>query len=87
MPTFNSQAERLELDRLTRAIKLFNQAALDLRGGWQPQLPLELALVEALQQPAAPPISCSGRQRSLASQLPAAPQSQPAAAKAPSLSR
>ena len=51
--TFNSQAERLELDRLTRAIKLFNQAALDLRGGWQPQLPLELALVEALQQPAA----------------------------------
>jgi DNA polymerase-3 subunit gamma/tau len=50
--TFNSQAERLELDRLTRAIKLFNQAALDLRGGWQPQLPLELALVEALQQPA-----------------------------------
>ena len=40
-------------DRLTRAIKLFNQAALDLRGGWQPQLPLELALVESLQQPAA----------------------------------
>ena len=44
--TYNAQAERLELDRLTRAIKLFNQAALDLRGGWQPQLPLELALVE-----------------------------------------
>jgi DNA polymerase III subunit gamma/tau len=51
---FSAQAERLDLDRLTRAIKLFNQAALDLRGGWQPQLPLELALVEALQQPVLP---------------------------------
>jgi DNA polymerase-3 subunit gamma/tau len=54
---YNSQAERLELDRLTRAIRLFNQAALDLRGGWQPQLPLELALVEALQLPTAPVMS------------------------------
>ena len=56
---FNSQAERLELDRLTRAIKLFNQAALDLRSGWQPQLPLELALIEALQQPALPTASAA----------------------------
>ena len=53
--TFNTQAEHLELDRLTRAIKLFNQATLDLRGGWQPQLPLELALIEALQQSAVTP--------------------------------
>jgi DNA polymerase-3 subunit gamma/tau len=53
-PTFNAQADQLELDRLTRAIKLFNQASLDLRGGWQPQLPLELALIEAIQSPAAP---------------------------------
>src|SRR5512143_692576 len=60
---FNAQAERLELDRLTRAIKLFNQAALDLRGGWQPQLPLELALVEALQQSiAGVPIATATRQ-------------------------
>src|SRR5512134_2159994 len=57
--TFNAQAERLELDRLTRAIKLFNQASLDLRSGWQPQLPLELALIESLQQPVAAPISAS----------------------------
>jgi DNA polymerase-3 subunit gamma/tau len=58
---FEAQAARLELDRLTRAIKLFNQAASDLRGGWQPQLPLELALVDAVQPPAtiatAPPIA------------------------------
>ncbi|MBP7686376.1 MAG: DNA polymerase III subunit gamma/tau [Thermoflexales bacterium] len=52
---FEAQAARLELDRLTRAIKLFNQAASDLRGGWQPQLPLELALIESLQQLAAVP--------------------------------
>ncbi len=50
---YNTQAARIETDRLTRSIKLFNQAALDLRGGWQPQLPLELALVESLQQPVA----------------------------------
>ena len=49
---FEAQAAHLELDQLTRAIKLFNQAAADLRGGWQPQLPLELALIESLQQPA-----------------------------------
>ncbi len=51
--SFSNQAEHLELDRLTRAIRLFNQAALELRGGWQPQLPLELALVESLQSPVA----------------------------------
>ena len=66
--TFNSQAERLELDRLTRAIKLFNQAALDLRGGWQPQLPLELALIESLQQPVARRSVLQSR-RSFANQL------------------
>src|SRR5512136_19621 len=80
--TFNSQAERLELDRLTRAIKLFNQAALDLRGGWQPQLPLELALVEALQQPAAPtgsaPVPAASRKST-----PTATQTQSATPKAP----
>jgi DNA polymerase-3 subunit gamma/tau len=47
---FTRQAEHLEIDRLMRAIKLFNQAALDLRGGWQPQLLLELALIESLQK-------------------------------------
>ena len=29
-------------------IKLFNNAAVDLRGGWQPSLPLELALAEVI---------------------------------------
>jgi DNA polymerase-3 subunit gamma/tau len=44
-----AQADRIEPDRLISAVKLFNQAVLDLRGGWQPQLPLELALIESLQ--------------------------------------
>jgi DNA polymerase-3 subunit gamma/tau len=32
-------------------IKAFNNAAVDLRGGWQPSLPLELALAEVMGQP------------------------------------
>lgn len=80
--TFNSQAERLELDRLTRAIKLFNQAALDLRGGWQPQLPLELALVESLQQPVgsaghAPTTLVTRNPAPVASHTPSAPPKAP----------
>jgi DNA polymerase-3 subunit gamma/tau len=34
-----------------RMIKAFNIAATDLRGGWQPSLPLELALVEVIEAP------------------------------------
>jgi len=38
-------------------IKAFNAAATDLRGGWQPSLPLELALAETLEMPSASPSS------------------------------
>ena len=38
-----------------RMIKAFNVAATDLRGGWQPSLPLELALAEVMEMPAATP--------------------------------
>jgi DNA polymerase-3 subunit gamma/tau len=37
---------------LLRAIRAFNGTIAEARSGWQPQLPLELALVEALQAPA-----------------------------------
>jgi len=47
------QAERLEVPTLLRIIRAFNTAANDARGGWQPQLPLELAVVECLTAPAA----------------------------------
>jgi DNA polymerase-3 subunit gamma/tau len=52
---------------VVRLIRLFNTAATDPRGGWQPALPLELALVEALAAPAvhptppAPPAARGGR--------------------------
>jgi DNA polymerase-3 subunit gamma/tau len=36
---------------LLRAIRIFNTAANDSRAGWQPQLPLELAIVEACEPP------------------------------------
>ncbi|HIC93269.1 MAG TPA: DNA polymerase III subunit gamma/tau [Anaerolineae bacterium] len=51
------QAAQLSVGQLLRAVKLFNQAQLDLRGNLQPQLPLELAFVEATlgEQAAAPP--------------------------------
>jgi DNA polymerase-3 subunit gamma/tau len=40
------QAERFEVSALLRAIRAFNSAASDVRGGWQPRLPLEMAVVE-----------------------------------------
>ena len=47
-PTMDAQAARLQIQQIIRAVKLFNQAASDLRTSWQPQLPLELAYVEAV---------------------------------------
>ncbi len=38
---------------LLRAIRAFSYAAGDLRSGWRPQLPLELALVDSILEPAA----------------------------------
>jgi len=46
-------AERVPVERLLQAIRLFNEATTDLRRGLQtiPQLPLELALVEFSLEP------------------------------------
>ena len=41
------QAERLPIEELVRAVKLFHQAELDLKAGSQSQLPMELAFIEA----------------------------------------
>ena len=38
---------------LYRAIRAFSHAAADLRSGWRPQLPLELALIDSILEPAA----------------------------------
>jgi DNA polymerase-3 subunit gamma/tau len=40
---------------LYRAIRSFSHAAADLRSGWRPQLPLELALIDSIMDPGASP--------------------------------
>jgi DNA polymerase-3 subunit gamma/tau len=42
-----AQASQIGRGTLLKAIRSFNSALGEMRGGWQPQLPLELALVEA----------------------------------------
>jgi DNA polymerase-3 subunit gamma/tau len=56
-----AQAERLSVPELLRAIRAFNAAANDSRGGWQPQLPLELAVVECARREAAERREAAGR--------------------------
>ena len=46
------QAEALSQARVLFAIRRFGDAVADLKGGYQPQLPLELALIEAVRGPA-----------------------------------
>jgi DNA polymerase-3 subunit gamma/tau len=43
------QAQQMPLPTTLYAIKRFSEAAVELKGGYQPQLPLELALIEAVQ--------------------------------------
>jgi DNA polymerase-3 subunit gamma/tau len=42
------QARAFQHKALLDTVRAFNQAASDLRGGWQPQLPLELAFLESV---------------------------------------
>lgn len=46
---YEQLAQKISRPQLLKAIRAFNTAVADLRGGWQPQLPLELALVESTQ--------------------------------------
>ncbi|MDZ4669511.1 MAG: DNA polymerase III subunit gamma/tau [Phototrophicales bacterium] len=39
--------------RLLKMVRIFNDAINDYKGGWQPQLALELALIESIRQPQA----------------------------------
>ncbi|GAB4548804.1 MAG: hypothetical protein Fur002_25800 [Anaerolineales bacterium] len=45
----DSHAKSFSPSDVLRMMKIFNNAAVDLRGGWQPSLSLELALAEALE--------------------------------------
>ncbi len=48
------QAERFHPGDLLKAARAFNQAATEIRSGWQPQLPLEMAFLESLLPPSHP---------------------------------
>jgi len=48
-PQLEAQAADFSLQALVGAVRLFNQAAAESKGGWQPQLPLEMAFIEAAQ--------------------------------------
>ncbi len=46
---YTDQAARIDRGTLLRAVRAFNEAVSSYRGGWQPQLGLELALIESLR--------------------------------------
>jgi DNA polymerase-3 subunit gamma/tau len=48
----DAHAKSFSASDVLRMMKIFNNAATDLRGGWQPSLSIELALAEALDAPA-----------------------------------
>jgi DNA polymerase-3 subunit gamma/tau len=50
-PRFQEMSRAAKPERLVEAIRLFSQVAAISRTGWQPQLPLELAFVEATLTP------------------------------------
>lgn len=55
-----SHARSFSTGEVLRMMKVFNNAATDMRGGWQPSLSLELALAEVLDapnEPAARPVA------------------------------
>ncbi|MBK6792234.1 MAG: DNA polymerase III subunit gamma/tau [Anaerolineales bacterium] len=47
-----AHAKAFSTSDVLRMMKIFNNAATDLRGGWQPSLSLELALAEVIDSPA-----------------------------------
>ena len=47
---YTEQADLFDRARLVRSIRAFNEAVNNFKGGWQPQLSLELALIDSFQQ-------------------------------------
>jgi DNA polymerase III subunit gamma/tau len=61
---FAMLGQQMPRGMLLRALKAFNEAVNNFRGGWQPQLSLEIALVESIRgadEPAAPPQAAPAR--------------------------
>jgi DNA polymerase-3 subunit gamma/tau len=77
------RAQQFSAEQLVRAIRLFNQAAYELRASAHPTLPLELALVEAILDAAPPaPSAASAPPRTTP---PPPPTKSPPAPRAPSV--
>jgi DNA polymerase III gamma/tau subunit len=78
-----AHAKSFSTSDVLRMMRAFNNAAVDLRGGWQPSLGLELALAEVLDAPnvsTPPPIappSSSGTIRAKPQPAPVPPVSSP----------
>ncbi|MGJ3240777.1 MAG: DNA polymerase III subunit gamma/tau [Anaerolineae bacterium] len=47
---FTEQATRISRSQLLHTVRAFNEAVNNYTGGWQPQLALELALIDSLQE-------------------------------------
>lgn len=60
--TYADMARRFSRARLLNSIRAFNSAVNNYTGGWQPQLSLELALIEVLQGEEAPAAQGSAAQ-------------------------
>ncbi|MBN2391139.1 MAG: DNA polymerase III subunit gamma/tau [Anaerolineae bacterium] len=69
-----AMAKQAQPERLVQAVQLFSEVASERRVGWQPQLPLELAFVEATLPPKV--ISSSAPAATTASAATAPPASQ-----------
>ena len=70
-PRLEEQAAAFAPRTLARAVRLFNRAVAEAKGGWQPQLPLEMAFIEAALPPE--PKSSDSRTPSPAQDLPRTP--------------
>ncbi len=51
LPVLRTQAAAFSRRQLVQAVQLFSRAAQEAKGGWQPQLPLEMAFIEAVLPP------------------------------------
>ncbi len=58
----DEHAKSFNTSEVLRMMKIFNNAAVDLRGGWQPSLSIELALAEVLDSPTESPQVAAPRQ-------------------------
>lgn len=84
-PRFEAMAKKASPAHLVNAVRLFSAVAANRRSGWQPQMPLELAFVEATLNPVAPAAvapAAAPQPAAAATPSPAQPQAQPVAAAA-----